>query len=118
MISLCCLLIFVICSSRQGLNDEDRSKPFGTKLIELLCAENTPDIVLISSSLMLEPAVCCDDEMFGRKTRFDPEYYLTRINHYKHARYLERLISDKVGCQVSIDNLGLSGAVMSDHYFQ
>ncbi len=111
------LLFLVVPAIRQAADADNRTKPFGTKLPELLQSTSTPDILLIGSSLTLEPAVRCDDDLSRRRTRFDQQYYITRINHYTKAEYLEYLLAEK-GCLGShIHNLGLSGSMMSDHCF-
>lgn len=89
--------------------------PVVSKLPNFMSSLHNPDVVLISSSLMVVPAVRVDDEMEGRRARYDIWYRRNHLNEYAEARYLQKLMSKQFGRELSLANLGIIASMMSDH---
>jgi hypothetical protein len=87
-----------------------------SKLPEFLASNGKPDIVIAGSSLMLYPAVRCDDELYGRKARFDHAYVRNVVDPYPSAKYLEMLLAQKTNSHFDIANLATAGGLISDEY--
>lgn len=89
--------------------------PLVAKLPEFMHQHESPDLLMLGSSLVVVPAVRCDDEMNNRRARYDREYRRTYLNGYNKAEYLQRLLSAKNHQQVKVSNLGVIASMMSDH---
>ncbi|MFN8659645.1 MAG: hypothetical protein U0105_25140 [Candidatus Obscuribacterales bacterium] len=87
-----------------------------SKLPPIMESSEDRDVLLTGSSTMLVPAVRCDDEFHGRRTRFDPWYKRNFLNEYYSADYLEKLLSDAAHRPVSVWNASVSASLMSDQY--
>ena len=87
------------------------------KLPEFLNAPGSPpDVLMLVSSMILFPAVRCDDAIAGRKDRYDPWYFNIHILGYSRADYLQNLLSKELHRQLSVANLGIAAAMVSDSY--
>lgn len=86
------------------------------KLPDLLQSPISNDVVLTGSSTMLVPAVRCDDQLHGRRARFDPWFYRNYINECIRCDYLEKQLSEKAHKTVSLTNLAVSASIVSDQY--
>jgi hypothetical protein len=89
--------------------------PLVAKLPEFMHSKENPDVLLLGSSLTLIPAVRCDDEMAGIKTRYDVGYKRNYINGYIRAEYLKQRIKSQLGKNLNIRNLGVIASMFSDH---
>ncbi len=115
------LLIGTICVlliSPDSLDAADgvpaKYKVLVSKLSSFLTSNENPDAVIIGSSLVLMPAVRCDDRLSGKLDCYDDWYYYQHIPEYTRASYMEHLLH-KAGLPVSIKNLGVASSIMSDH---
>lgn len=91
----------------------DRNSVAG-KIPEFLRSTENPDILLIGTSLILAPAVRCDDALEGRRTRYDNWYEWNHLHSYTKSTYLTKLLRDNFGTTFSIKNLGHAGGMMAD----
>ena len=87
-----------------------------SKLPEILSSRQNADLLLLGSSMILVPAVHCDDELHGTKPRFDRWYYRHHLDAYKNADCFEKLLQDDCGKHVSVLNGAVVAAMMSDQY--
>ncbi|MBY0551170.1 MAG: DUF1574 domain-containing protein [Candidatus Obscuribacterales bacterium] len=117
----CALIIGAISILQIAPKDLDASdgipnqyKVLVSKLSSFLRSTENPDVVILGSSLVLMPAVRCDDRLKGKLDCFDDWYYYKHIPEYTQANYLEHLLS-KSGLTVQIKNLGIASSIMSDH---
>ncbi len=86
-----------------------------SKLPEILSSSENPEVLLLGSSLVLFPAVRCDDQLHGVKTRFDRWYVRNHISEYARADALQHLLAGS-GHPVSVRNLAIASSVVSDQY--
>jgi hypothetical protein len=87
-----------------------------TKLAAFLPSSEQPDIVFLGSSLILVPAVRCDDRLSGKSACYDRWYYDRYIPGYTQSIYLENQLKDKTGLSLKIKNLGVASSIMSDQW--
>jgi len=87
-----------------------------SKLPEILNSTENKDVLLLGSSIVLVPAVRCDDKLNGIKTRYDRWYYRNYIDEYKKADYLQDLLSKRLGTSVTVCNAAVAASVVSDDY--
>ncbi|MBX9688968.1 MAG: DUF1574 domain-containing protein [Candidatus Obscuribacterales bacterium] len=87
-----------------------------TKLASFLPSSEEPDIVVLGSSLVLVPAVRCDDKLAGKAPCFDRWYYDRYIPEYTRSSYLEEQIRKQDGLNLSVKNLGVASSIMSDQF--
>lgn len=87
-----------------------------SKLPDLLESPQAKDVLLTGSSTMLVPAVRCDDELHGRKARWDPWFYRNYINECVRCDFLEKQLSEVGKKPVSVCNAAVSASVLSDQY--
>ncbi|HEY9786726.1 MAG TPA: DUF1574 family protein [Candidatus Obscuribacterales bacterium] len=87
-----------------------------SKLPEFLSSSEHPDVIMTGSSLLLVPAVRCDEHMHGKKARFDHYYYRNVIDSYLRADYLQKLIRERAGNHLIIANLGTLAGMVSDQF--
>jgi hypothetical protein len=87
-----------------------------SKLPEIMNSNANKDVLLLGSSLVLVPAVRCDDQLAKRRTRFDLWYYRNVIDTYCDADYLSAKLTERLGKPVSICNAAVAASVMSDDY--
>ena len=76
---------------------------------------STADVLIIGSSLIQVPSVRCDDEMLLGKTRYDPEYY-SYIFQYDKARYLQSLLREKLGAEITALNGAVAATTVADQF--
>lgn len=109
---------FVLLLPGRSLNAADgvssTFKVLVTKLAAFLPSQEQPDVVMLGSSLLLVPAVRCDDKMAGKPPCFDRWYYDRYIPEYTQALYLEKHLADEAGLHLKIKNLGVASSIMSD----
>jgi hypothetical protein len=84
------------------------------KLASFLPSAEQPDVVLLGSSLVLVPAVRCDDQLLGKTPCYDRWYYDRYIPCYSQSVYLQKQLQDKFGLTLRIKNLGVASSIMSD----
>lgn len=89
--------------------------PLVSKLPEFIHSQENPDILLLGSSLTLIPAVRCDDELAGTKSRYDSGYRRNYINCYSKAETLKLGLEKQLGQPLQIRNLGVIASMFSDH---
>jgi hypothetical protein len=87
-----------------------------TKLASFLPSREQPEIVLMGSSLVLTPAVRCDDKMEGKTPCYERWYYDRYIPEYTRASYFQKQLNENAGVSVQIKNLGVASSIMSDQY--
>lgn len=87
-----------------------------TKLAEFLPSKEQADIVVLGSSLVLTPAVRCDDRMLGKAPCYDRWYYDRYIPEYTKSDYLHKRLLEKTGLDLKIKNLGVASSIMSDQF--
>lgn len=87
-----------------------------SKLPEILNGGDNKDVLLLGSSIVLVPAVRCDDKFNGIRTRYDRWYYRNYIDEYKKADYLQDLLSKRVANKVTVCNAAVAASVISDDY--
>jgi hypothetical protein len=86
------------------------------KLPEILKSPSNPDVLLLGSSLVLVPAVRCDEKLAKIPSRYDAGYYLKNIDTYDKANYFQRLLSERTGHNYSVLNAGVAAGMISDQY--
>ena len=87
-----------------------------TKLASFLPSSENPDVVVLGSSLVLVPAVRCDDLIAGKTPCYDRWYYDRYIPEYTHSEYLQQKLSKLTGQNLTVKNLGVASSIMSDQY--
>ena len=87
-----------------------------TKLASFLPSGEQPEIVVMGSSLVLTPAVRCDDKMEGKTPCYERWYYDRYIPEYTHASYFQKQLNENAEVNVQIKNLGVASSIMSDQY--
>lgn len=83
------------------------------KISNYLTSGKKPEVVFVGSSLLLVPAVRSDDEMLQRPTRYD-QPYSWYIQDYSKAKYFAAQLQKQAGRMLQVDNLGVTGAMVSD----
>lgn len=86
------------------------------KLPEILKSPNNADVLLLGSSLVLVPAVRCDEKLTNTPPRYDMGYYLKNIDTYDKANYFQRLLAERTGHNYSVLNAGVAAGMISDQY--
>jgi hypothetical protein len=92
-------------------------RPFGTKLEDFLASFSSPDILLLGSSLTLVSSARCDDAWRGVPARTDPWWYVDIVTNYGKADYLQDLFRRQTNLPITVSNLSLSGAMVSDDLY-
>lgn len=87
-----------------------------TKLSSFLPSAEQPDIVVLGSSLVLTPALRCDERLAGKPPAVDNWLFDHRLLEYTKSTYLAALLKQKTGQKLTIKNLGVVSSIMSDHY--
>lgn len=116
--SACSLVVILFPSRLLNAADgiESRLRIVVEKLNPFLNTSEQADIVMLGSSLVLVPAVRCDDKLNGKNRRFDREFFARYILEYSKATYLEHQLKMQFGEDIKVKNLGIASAVMSDHF--
>lgn len=73
-----------------------------------------PEAYVLGSSLMLFPAVRCDEELVGKRHRYDSWFIRHGINGALSPLYLSQDLQKACGRPVSVVNLGVQGSIVSD----
>lgn len=73
-----------------------------------------PEAYVLGSSLMLFPAVRCDEELAGKKHRYDSWFIRHGVNGALAPRYLSQQLQRAAGRPVAVVNLGVQGSIVSD----
>lgn len=89
--------------------------PLVAKLPEFMKQGGNPDLLILGSSLVVIPAVRCDDELNGKLTRYDQEYRRTYMNGYNKAQTLQKMLVERIQRPITLANLGIIASMMSDH---
>lgn len=87
-----------------------------TKLASFLPSKEQPQIVVLGSSLVLTPAVRCDDKLDGKAPCYERWYYDRYIPEYTRSTYFQKQLREQAGVNVDIKNLGVASSIMSDQY--
>jgi len=87
-----------------------------SKLPEALSSPNRADVLILGSSLILVPAVRCDDELHSTRTRYDRWYTRNHISSYVKADYLQDRLADIIGKELTVSNLSVAASMVSDQY--
>lgn len=87
-----------------------------TKLAAFLPSKENPDLVFLGSSLVLTPAVRCDDKMEQKLACYDRWYYDRYIPEYTEAKYFQSKLKEQAGLSFSVKNLGVASSIMSDQF--
>ncbi len=87
-----------------------------SKLPGMLKANQTPDVLLLGASGIVIPSVRCDDQFHQRQSRYDEQFMKSDIWKYAKSDYLADLLSRRLHKNVTIDNTGSGGCIMSDQY--
>lgn len=82
----------------------------------MLKAKANPDLLLLGASGIVIPSVRCDDQFHQRQSRYDEQFMKSDIWKYSRSDYLADLLSRKLHKNVTIDNTGSGGCIMSDQY--
>jgi hypothetical protein len=93
-----------------------RQHIFVSKLPRLMTASKSPDVLVLGSSVSLYPAVRADDDLAGRKARWDFWYERNVILPYDKVQFLEHHLSEWSGQPVSVSNASVAGSLISDQY--
>jgi hypothetical protein len=108
----------ILCVPTKTLDAADgvptKYKVHVSKLSSFFSSKEQPDVVIIGSSLVLMPAVRCDDRLSGKSDCYDDWYYYKHIPEYTQASCLEHMFA-RAGFPVKIKNLGVASSIMSDH---
>ena len=88
---------------------------FHRKIFEYICSNENPQVVILGSSLAGVPSMSTDLVYSRGKPAFPylPPTYL--FSQYKKADYFKKLLRQSTGAKISVVNLGVAGAVVSDH---
>ena len=86
-----------------------------SKVSNFLRSDANPDVLVLGSSLLLCPAVRCDDQLAGRPVCYDDWYYREFIPEYTGCLYLQKLLSERTGLSLKFANLGVASSMISDH---
>ena len=115
---LCIMLAFLVpsrwLSAADGVNGSLRV--LVTKLAAFLPSAENPDVVVMGSSLVLTPAVRCDDKLAGKVPCYERWYYDRYIPEYTESVYFEKKLKDDAGLHLKIKNLGVASSIMSDQF--
>lgn len=93
-----------------------RQHIFVSKLPRLMTASKSPDVLVLGTSVSLYAAVRADDELAGRKARWDFWYERNVILPYDKVQFLEHDLSKWTGKNVSVSNASVAGSLLSDQY--
>lgn len=86
-----------------------------SKLTKYFRDDENPEVVILGSSLVLMPAVRCDDRLEGKQDCHDEWYYYKHIPEYDRSVYLEQALNKRSGLDLRVRNLGVASSIMSDH---
>ncbi|RTL34886.1 MAG: DUF1574 domain-containing protein [Candidatus Melainabacteria bacterium] len=101
----------------EGLPDyRDMTNALISKLPGMLKAKDAPDVLLLGASGIVIPSVRCDDQFHQRPSRYDEQFMKSDIWKYAKSDYLADLLSHQLHKDVTIDNTGSGGCIMSDQY--
>lgn len=84
--------------------------PLVSKIPAFFNCENTPQVLVLGSSLPMNAIARCDAAFTGKFDQCD----LNATRTYTNARYLEHLIKEKTGIEPSIYNLACPACMASD----
>lgn len=87
-----------------------------TKLAAFLPSQENPDVVVMGSSLVLTPAVRCDDKLAGKPACYERWYYDRYIPEYTKSEYFEKKLKEEAGLDLRVKNLGVASSIMSDQF--
>lgn len=85
-----------------------------TKLSRFFKSDEKPDVAFMGSSLVLVPAVRCDEKQAGKGHAYDPWIYARSIPEYTKSDYFQNLLQKQLGLTLSVTNLGIASSIMSD----
>lgn len=85
-----------------------------SKLSSFLKGPENPDIVFMGSSLVLMPAVRCDEKAEGKSPCYDSWFYARKVPEYGKADHFQRLLERRMGLGLTVGNLGVASSIMSD----
>lgn len=115
-----CFMLVVLTIPGKALNAADgvtsTFRVLVTKLASFLPSNEQPQIVVLGSSLVLTPAVRCDDKLEGKAPCYERWYYDRYIPEYTRSTYFQQQLKEKAALNVEIKNLGVASSIMSDQY--
>lgn len=91
-----------------------RQHIFVSKLPHLMTARKSPDVLVLGTSVSLFAAVRADDELAGRKARWDFWYERNVILPYEKVQFLEHHLGKWAGKSISVTNASVAGSLLSD----
>jgi Protein of unknown function (DUF1574) len=90
------------------------NEPFCRKIFEYICSQSDPQVVMMGSSLLAVPSISCDQTFVKAKGPYYNLPDMFAFSHYKRCDYFKMLISNSLGRNVDVVNLGMAGIVASD----
>lgn len=93
-----------------------RQHIFVSKLPKLMSSGQNPDVLVLGSSVSLYPAVRADDELAGKKARWDFWYERNVILPYDKVQFLAHHLTKSTGKKVSVTNASVAGSLVSDQF--
>lgn len=93
---------------------ESKYRVLVSKLSSFLKSSENPDVVIMGSSLVLMPAVRCDERAQGKNPCYDPWYYARFVPEYTKSDYFQNILKEKLGLTLNVKNLGVASSLMSD----
>ena len=75
-----------------------------------------PDVIVLGSSLMLFPSVRLDEQLSGKRHRYDKWFIRHKVSGHLTPRWFEQVTTRLAGAPVKIVNLGVQGSIVSDQY--
>jgi hypothetical protein len=91
-------------------------QPSVAKLPRFFDQQTSSEFVLLGSSLVSMAAGRSDDLFNNVRPRMDSWYVEEHIAQYPRAHFLSTKLSQRIGQNVSVDNLAVNGASISDNY--
>lgn len=93
-----------------------RQHIFVSKLPKLMSSGQNPDVLVLGSSVSLYPAVRADDELAGKKARWDFWYERNVILPYDKVEFLAHHLTKSTGKKVTVTNASVAGSLVSDQF--
>lgn len=90
------------------------NEPFCRKIFEYICSQSDPQVVMMGSSLLAVPSISCDQTFVQAKGPFYNLPDMFAFSHYRRCDYFKMLLSNGLGKNVEVVNLGMAGIVASD----
>lgn len=82
-----------------------------SKASSFFTSDSNPDVIMLGSSLVIGPALACDNSMLHITSKVKGEGHW-----YAKAHYFERLLQQQTRAKQTVFNLALPAAMMSDQF--